>query len=124
MFGNTISMTEKALSYLYKREEVLMNNMANVDTPGFKRSDVSFEEEFRSKLMEASGLKSSRAMPDAIDESHYTVYSRDDSARVDENNVNMEVEQTEFARSGLQYQYLMQSVNMDFRLLQTAIKGQ
>ncbi len=117
-------MTEKALSYLYKREEVLMNNMANVDTPGFKRSDVSFEEEFRSKLMEASGLKSSRAMPDAIDESHYTVYSRDDSARVDENNVNMEVEQTEFARSGLQYQYLMQSVNMDFRLLQTAIKGQ
>ena len=52
------------------------------------------------------------------------MYSRDDSARVDENNVNMDVEQTEFARSGLQYQYLMQSVNMDFRLLQTAIKGQ
>ena len=124
MFGNTISMEEKALSYLYKKEEVLMNNMANVSTPGFKRTDVSFEEEFRSKLIEASGSKSSRAMPDAIAESNYTLYSRDDSARVDENNVNMDVEQTEFARSGLQYQYLMQSVNMDFKLLQTAIKGQ
>lgn len=124
MFGNTISMAEKALSFLYKREEILMNNMANVDTPGFKRSDVSFEEEFRSRLIEASGSKSSRAMPDAIEESDYLIFSRDDSARVDENNVNMDVEQTEFARSGLQYQYLMQSVNMDFRLLQTAIKGQ
>lgn len=117
-------MAEKALSYLYKREEVLMNNMANVDTPGFKRTDVRFEDEFRKKLVEASGSKNSRAIPDAIAESDYTFYSRDDSARVDENNVNMDVEQTEFARSGLQYQYLMQSVNMDFKLLQTAIKGQ
>ena len=92
MFGNTISMAEKALSYLYKKEEVLMNNMANVSTPGFKRTDVSFEEEFRSKLIEASGSKSSRAMPDAIAESNYTLYSRDDSARVDENNVKLSIE--------------------------------
>lgn len=123
MFGNTIDMAERALSFLWKKEEVILNNIANVDTPGFKRSDVSFAEEFRSKLVAASESKNRQAMPEAIAESNYYVYSRDDSARIDENNVNMDVEQTEFARSGLQYQYLMQSVNMDIKMLQTAIKG-
>ena len=55
---------------------------------------------------------------------NYTVSSRDDSARVDENNVNADVENTEMTRTWLHYYYLLQSVTSDIKMYQTAIKGQ
>ena len=55
MFGNTISMMEKSMDYLWKKQEVTANNIANVDTPGYRRKRVNFEETFRRKL-EATAL--------------------------------------------------------------------
>ncbi len=55
MFGNTISMMEKSMDYLWKKQEVTANNIANVDTPGYRRKRVNFEETFRRKL-EAAAL--------------------------------------------------------------------
>ena len=46
MLGNTISMANKSLDYLWWKMEVVQNNLANVDTPGYKKKDVSFEEVF------------------------------------------------------------------------------
>lgn len=43
MFGNTISMMEKSMDYLWKKQEVTANNIANVDTPGYRRKRVNFE---------------------------------------------------------------------------------
>ena len=40
MFGNTISMMEKSMDYLWKKQEVTANNIANVDTPGYRRKRV------------------------------------------------------------------------------------
>lgn len=124
IFGNTVPLAEKALDFLWKSQETTLNNLANVDTPGFKKTDVSFEETFRKRLIAADGVKSSSAMLDAIEGSSYTLHSRDDSARVDENNVNADVEQTKLARSGLQYQYLLNSVTSDIKRYQTVLKTQ
>ena len=124
MFGNTIAMAQKSLDCLWKKQEVLSNNLSNIDTPGFKRSQVSFEETFRKRLTAASETNSSAKMREAIDGTNYTVYSRDDSARVDENNVNAEVEESEMTRTWLHYYYLLQSVTSDVKRYQTAIKGQ
>ena len=63
-------------------------------------------------------------MREAIDSSNFLVYDRSDSARVDENNVNLDYEYTELARTALHYQYLIQSVNGDLTRYRTAIKGQ
>lgn len=63
-------------------------------------------------------------MREAIEGTNYTIYSRDDSARVDENSVNADVEETEMTRTWLHYNYLLQSVTSDVRRYQTAIKGQ
>ena len=45
IFGNTMSMANKSLDYLWRKMEVVQNNLANVDTPGYKKKDVSFEED-------------------------------------------------------------------------------
>lgn len=124
MFGNTIAMAQKSLDCLWKKQEVLSNNISNIDTPGYKRQQVSFEETFRKRLTAADETRSSAKMREAIEGTNYTIYSRDDSARVDENNVNADVEETEMTRTWLHYYYLLQSVTSDVKRYQTAIKGQ
>ena len=39
MFGNTISMAHKSLDFLWKQQEIINLNIANVNTPGYKRSE-------------------------------------------------------------------------------------
>lgn len=124
MFGNTVSMAQKALDYLWKKQEVTSDNIANVDTPGYKRKYTSFEDTFRRKLAAASRLDDNTAVRRAIDTADYQIYERTDSARVDENNVNLDYEYTELARTTLHYQYLLQSVNGDITRYRTAVKGQ
>ena len=114
---------DDAMDMLWVKQEAISDNLANVDTPGYKRKQVSFEEAFRKKLQTAGGTGGT-SMRNAISSADYTVTSRDDSARVDENNVNADVENTEMTRTWLHYYYLTYSANADVKRLQTAIKGQ
>lgn len=122
--GNTISMAQKSLDYLWKKQEVTANNLANVDTPGYKKKTVSFEDTFRRKMEAAVSAGVPDQVSRAITESDYRVFSQNSSARVDENNVNADVEYTELSRTALHYQYMIQSVNSDITRYRSAIKGQ
>ena len=123
-FGNTIQMSQKALDYLWKKQEITMDNIANITTPGYKAKEISFQDTFRNKLKVATQTGDANDVRAAIRDSDYTVYERSDSARVDGNGVNVDVEYTELSRTALHYQYLLQSVNSDITRLRTAIKGQ
>ena len=123
-FGNTIQMSQKALDYLWKKQEITMDNIANISTPGYKAKEISFQDTFRNKLKAATQTGDANDVRAAIRDSDYTVYERSDSARVDGNGVNGDVEYTELSRTALHYQYLLQSVNSDITRLRTAIKGQ
>ncbi len=124
LFGNTIAMSQKSLDFLWKQQEVLALNIANVDTPGYKKKTVTFEEEYRKRLIAASQTKNTTSIRKAIEQADCLVYSRDDSGRVDENNVNADVENTKIARSTLHYQYLLQSVSNDIKRYQSVVKSQ
>ena len=50
MYGNGIGLTEKVLDYLWGRQNITLNNIVNVDTPGFKAQYVTFEEELAKKM--------------------------------------------------------------------------
>ena len=123
-FGNTIQMSQKALDYLWKKQEITMDNIANISTPGYKAKEISFQDTFRNKLKAATQTGDANDVRAAIRDSDYTVYERSDSARVDGNGVNVDVEYTELSRTALHYQYLLQSVNSDITRLRTASKGQ
>lgn len=124
IMGNTIAMAHKSLDYLWKKQELTLTNIANVDTPNYKKKYISFEEQYRNKLRAASQVKDSGAMRQAIQSADYLTYTRSDSARLDENNVNIDVENTELARTTLHYQYLLQSISSDITRYRSAIKGQ
>lgn len=124
IFGNTMLMSEKSLDYLWRKQELTMGNIANAETPNYKKKYISFEEVFQKKLQTASNLKDSQSIRNAIKETDYQIYVRNDSTRVDQNNVSLDVEYSELSRTALQYQYVLQSINSDITRLRTVIKGQ
>ncbi|MBC5689331.1 flagellar basal body rod protein FlgB [Mediterraneibacter sp. NSJ-55] len=127
IYGNTINMAEKTLDFLWKKESVISNNLANVETPGYKAKYVTFEEEFKSRIDAAARGKNTDVgnIRRAIEESVYRVHvSQNETARADGNNVNADTEIMELTRAALQYQYLLSSVNADITRLNAVIKGQ
>ena len=122
--GNTFPMSQKALDYLWRKQEVTMENISNISTPKYKRKEIAFQDTFLNKLKAASQTGDAREVRKAINDADYRVYERSDSARVDGNGVNADVEYTELSKTALHYQYLLQSVNSDFTRLRSVIKGQ
>lgn len=124
MFGNSISMTSKSLEFLWAKQLTIANNLSNVDTPGYKSKYVTFEDEFQNRLKLARASGNAARTRSIINNSFYTVNETESSARLDENNVNADVEEVEMARVQLQYQYVLNAINSDFSRLRSVIRGQ
>ena len=101
------------------------NNIANVDTPGYKRQDVAFE----SLLQQALGNNRYESMDDKVanvDLSRlrgraYLDYANY-SYRLDGTNVDIENENVMLAEHQLKYQGLICSINQEFTNLKTVMK--
>ena len=125
IYGNGISLTEKVLDYLWQRQAVSLNNVANVDTPGFKSQYVTFEEELAKRLSDASNSKKAprQTVSKAIDSYMMWVNTTwNESSRLDGNNVDMDQEQVEIVRTAYEYQYMLSSFNNDMNRLKSAAR--
>ena len=43
IYGNSVSLDERTLDLLWERQNITMNNIANVDTPNYKARFITFE---------------------------------------------------------------------------------
>ncbi len=98
--SNSLKILEKSLDASLARNEVIAQNIANVDTPGYKRRTVKFEE-YLSDALKGSSFKgfrtNSRHIPigeDSIDSVGIKVEQdyKELSMRLDGNNVDVEAE--------------------------------
>ncbi len=125
LFGNNIDLAVKSMDYLWGKQQITLQNLANVDTPGYKSKYVTFEDEFRTRLKQASMAKDDEKIADVIADARFTVHDTgDESARLDENNVDADVESVELSRATLQYMYTAQMITSDIARLRMAITGQ
>ncbi len=124
IYGNGVSLTEKMLDYLWTRETVTLNNIANVDTPGFKSQYITFEEELSRRLSESSASGSPReAVAQAIDSSRLRIHTtRSETTRLDGNNVDMDQEQVQLVRTAYEYQYMLNSLSNDISRLKSVAR--
>lgn len=125
IYGNGVSLSEKVLDYLWTRQEVTLNNIANDDTPGFKSQYVTFEAEMQKRLSDASASfgRPRQAVADAIDVSGMNLHTtRSESTRLDGNNVDVDQEQIDLVRTAYEYQYVLNSINNDFTRLKNAAR--
>ncbi len=121
---NSMQMMEKSLDFLWTKQEVILNNIANVETPDYKPQYVTFEESLRSAIEQRADENGVvRGSQSAINSAEITVHTAEVSTRLDDNGVNITEQNIELARNALQLQYLMDSISNDFNILRTAIKG-
>ena len=120
-----INVLNRAADAAWQRNEAISNNIANVDTPGYKRQDVAFE----SVLQQALGNNRYQSMDDRVANVNlsrlrgraYVDYANY-SYRLDGNNVDIENENVMLAENQLKYQGLISSINQEFTNLQTVMK--
>ena len=126
---------QKGLSAAWIRNAVIRNNIANVETPGFKASDTEFESLLTQSMQNATqstGFKAKKTHPKHIDfgsiDAESTslfetrIVKRDDvSMRMDGNNVDIESENVKLAQNSLYYNTLVEKMNSELRRLRAAI---
>ena len=122
---NYINVLDKAADASWIRNEAISNNIANVDTPGYKRQDVNFEEQLR-KAMKNSRYTSIDERVAKVDlERLNPITYRDHSTlsyRLDGNNVDIDTENVELASNQIRYQGLTDSITKHFEGLQLVMK--
>ena len=120
-----INVLNRAADAAWQRNEAISNNIANVDTPGYKRQDVAFE----SVLQQALGNNRYQSMDDKVANVNlsrlrgraYVDYANY-SYRLDGNNVDIENENVMLAENQLKYKGLISSINQEFTNLKTVMK--
>lgn len=124
-----INLLETGLDTLSLRNKVLSNNIANVDTPNFKRSDVNFEEALRS-AMNSQGegdtlplrRTSPKHLPSFRTQNSYIVQENSTTYRNDGNNVDIDLEMTRLAENTLQYNALTTALTSHLNLLRQVVQ--
>jgi len=118
---DNIDLLKKGLDASWLRNKVIANNIANVDTPGFKASSVEFESEFKRAL--ESGMEGSRGGDSLDNVTPKIVRNPGASFREDGNNVDIDHENVELAKNSILYNELVVQVSGEFKRLGSAIKG-
>lgn len=120
-----INVLNKAADASWLREETIANNLANVNTPGYKRKDVDFQGVLKRELgnMKYTTLDSK---VEHADLSHLNASTYIDAAnysyRIDKNNVDIDTENVELASEKLRYDALTDSMTQEFSRLRMAMQ--
>lgn len=122
--NNSLLLSEKVLDFLWQKQVVSSNNIANAETPGFQASYVTFEDELKNKIAAAKHQTASEIRKGILSTNAEVHLTEDESTRADGNNVNLDVESMEIAKAALQYQYMLKSFSDDAVRLGTVIRGQ
>lgn len=126
-FGS-IDLFKKVLDASWLKNTTISDNMANVNTPGYKRKVVEFDSLLKNYLDQSnSSMK-------VTDEKHFKIHNQsntlepkvttlqDTSFRKDENNVNVDVEMTEFSKNLIKYNAMSQQVTAELKRVRMAIR--
>lgn len=120
-----INVLDKAADASWIRNEVIANNIANVDTPGYKRQDVTFESELERALAgrryTTMDDKVANLSLDKLEPRTYTDYASF-SYRLDGNNVDVETENVVLAKNQIKYEGLMKGISQEFQNLKNVMK--
>lgn len=124
---STIDFLKKATDGTWLRHLAITNNIANANTPGYKKITVEFEDILKQKLTK------NRVTMITTDEKHISgkgslkdfkpVIKREKSysTRRDGNNVNVDIENAELAKNTIMYNTLITQISNEFRKVKTVI---
>jgi flagellar basal-body rod protein FlgB len=116
----TTAALAKTLDGAATRHRAIAENIANVDTPGFQRADVSFETELQAALNDAqahprTALQRIRGVQPRL------LRDTTSPARADGNNVDVDREMARVAQNALEFEAAARALAAKLRMLRTAV---
>jgi flagellar basal-body rod protein FlgB len=128
-------LLEKSLDVESIRRKVIADNIANVDVPHFKRSEVNFESELE-RVIKQNAMTDDRIPALMNNEKHIPFFiSRDvrsvqprinldynTTYRNDGNNVDIEKEMVDSSKNMMRYNALVSALNHNYKMIKTVIK--
>jgi flagellar basal-body rod protein FlgB len=121
----TMRSLRVGLDGLSLRQQVISQNIANIDTPGYQAKQVNFEDAIRRALSKQDQIPlrvtDSRQISSGKSEAlGMNISNRPGgSFRTDQNNVDIDVELSDMSEAGIQYQALTQAASKKLLLLKT-----
>ena len=124
-FGKTVDILQRSMDTSLLRREVISNNIANAETPDFKRSDVSFEAE----LSKALASENKRTLPAKVTDPRHMSFNQTvdyksvrprrvldylTQSKNNGNNVDIEQEVMMATQNQMMYELMTQSVSFQF----------
>ena len=130
MFGSMFNGLDKigrGLNASWTKNEVISSNIANIDTPGYKKKEVTFGDLLNGELSNLSSLKTthSRHLPGKNTGSENAIITTDlttTNMRTDENNVNIDEEMSDLSKNQIYYNVLIQKASGEINKLQSVIR--
>lgn len=116
LFDKTSEGITAAVHYAGLRHKIIANNIANVDTPGYKALDISFREQ-----LDGFMKRGSRAGPPGPP---MLMFARDPnslSPRIDRNTVSIDQELAKLSQNAIFHNACLQLLNSKNRILKSAL---
>lgn len=125
--NQVLGIMSRALDASALRHKSISNNIANVDTPNFKPTSVSFEELLQKEV-------NSRFKGNRLNEKHVEIgatggipspklVNENTVLKNNGNGVDIDYEMIQLSQNTIWYQSLTYGINEEFNLLKTAIRG-
>jgi flagellar basal-body rod protein FlgB len=132
IFGNTVELLAKTLDLRAKRHELISANLANVETPGYTPSDISFEAELRGALNKSGKAPAPNPRHIPLRKDAASGISRvrgelvevpDKNVGPDGNSVDLESEMGRMVQNQIMYNTSVQLLSKKMEMMKQAIKG-
>ncbi|MDW2983344.1 flagellar basal body rod protein FlgB [Rhodanobacter sp. KK11] len=125
---NLFGIHTRALDLWQRRTEVLANNLANADTPGYLARDIDFRKALADAGGGAGNLSLQTTTAGQIGASGQAAdgalaYRVPTQPSMDGNTVDAQAEQAAFAANGVHYQASLSFITAQIRMLRMAING-
>lgn len=122
-FSVSLNLMKRALDTYWLRNSLISNNIANVDTPNYKRYDVDFSKVFDAATTMRLKTTDDRHIDTYANAEENGVIVRDNSTsqRLDGNNVDIDEEMSLLAQNTLLYNSLVQQLGNEYRRIRLAI---
>jgi flagellar basal-body rod protein FlgB len=115
--GSQVGLLSNLLDGAALRHRVIANNIANINTPGFRQLSVSFEDALAQALDRGNMDKALQMQPQVV-------FGAGGATRLDGNNVDIDLEMGDLAKNTLFFRTVNQVLANQLGILRSAITGQ
>ncbi len=119
VFDRTVKMMEDRLSLNSLNQKLISGNLANLNTPGYKARELSFDQTLRESLQEhvlqMVRSNGSHLAPDN------PVQALSTQEVVEAGPVDLDTEMVKLTKNSIEYQYMVAMLNKKFAMLKMAL---